>query len=88
MEVSPEGRKRLQKLMVIQGVSARTLADVAGWKSHSLLGRILRGEVKSIDADRAMKIAYHLGVGMDDLFMTRASTDRARSVTGQRKDAA
>lgn len=68
-------RRRLAKLMLIQGVSQRELAEVAGWRSHSYLGRLLRGEVKTLDADPATRIAVALGVGVDDLFVARVSTD-------------
>lgn len=67
--------KKIKRLMVIQGVTQRQLAEAAGWGSHSYLGRILRGKVKSIQRDPALRIAYHLGVGLDDLFVTRLSTD-------------
>lgn len=72
-------RKRLAKLMVIQNVSQRQLAKAAGWESHSYLGRLLRGQVKTLDADPALRIAHHLGVGVDDLFMVRTSDDSGRS---------
>jgi transcriptional regulator with XRE-family HTH domain len=74
-------RKKLAKLMVIQGVSQRDLAKAAGWRSHSYLGRLLRGEVATLDLEPAVRIAMHLGVGTDDLFMSRASTDGGRIVT-------
>ena len=63
-------RKRLAKLMVIQGVSQRELATAAGWRAHSYLGRLLRGEVKNLESDPALRIAKYLGVGVDDLFLT------------------
>lgn len=65
--------KRLAKLMAIQEVSHRDLARVIGWRSHSYVGRIVRGEIKSIEPDAAAKIAVTLGVGMDDLFVPRVS---------------
>ena len=65
--------KRISKLMAIQDVSQRTLATQAGFKSHAYMGRILRGEVKTIDPDRAVRIAAYFGVGMDDLFLPRVS---------------
>ena len=68
-------RKQLAKLMVIQGVSARTLAKVAGWKSHSYMNRLLSGEVRTLATDPALRIAHHLGVGVDDLFLVRVSDD-------------
>ncbi len=73
-------RKRLLKLMLIQGVSQRDLAEAAGWKSHSYLGRLLRGQVKNLEPDPAVRIAYYLGVGVDDLFVPRSSSDAFRSV--------
>lgn len=77
-------RKRLAKLMVIQGVSQRELSTAAGWKSHSYLGRILRGEVTTLEPDPAARIACTLGVGMDDLFMPRMSSQTARNGRGGR----
>ena len=78
-------RKQLAKLMVIQGVSQRQVAEAAQWKSHSYLGRLLRGEVKTLDPDAAIRIACFFGVGVDDLFVARVSsgTDQrdARKVT-------
>jgi transcriptional regulator with XRE-family HTH domain len=69
----------IAKLMVIQGISQRTLAAKAGYKSHAYMGRILRGEVKTLDPDAAVRIAKHLGVGVDDLFLVRVSSDGAHS---------
>lgn len=66
--------KRIAKLMAIQDVSQRTLARHAGFKSHAYMGRILRGEVKTIDPERAARIAAFFGVGMDDLFLPRVSS--------------
>lgn len=72
-------RKKLARLMVVQEVTQRELAKAVGWKSHSFLGRLLRGEVNSLDADAALRIAHYLAVPVDDLFLTRVS-----SKTGQR----
>lgn len=72
--------KRINKLMAIQDVSARELAKVAGYSSHSYLQRILRGEITTITPDRAVRIARHLQVGVDDLFMPRLSSDPSHSV--------
>lgn len=72
-------RKRLAKLMAIQGVSARGLAKAAGWKSHSYMNRLLSGEVSSLEPEPAVRIARHLGVGVDDLFMPRLSTDTGQT---------
>lgn len=68
-------RKQIAKLMAIQGVSNRGLAKAAGWRSHTYVNRILSGAVTTVTPERAARIARHLGVGTDDLFMTRLSSD-------------
>jgi transcriptional regulator with XRE-family HTH domain len=75
--------KKLRKLMVIQDVSQRELAIAAGYKTHSYLGRLLRGDVKTLNTDPALRIAHYLGVPSDDLFLTKMSTDSGPTV--QRK---
>lgn len=77
-------RQKLAKLMVIQGVSARQLAKEAGWKSHTYMQRLLRGEVKTLETDPALRIAAFLGVGVDDLFLTRVASDTGRSAHGRK----
>ena len=72
-------RRRLAKLMAIQDVSQRELAEAAGWRSHSYLGRLMRGDVNTLGTDPAVRIALYLGVGVDDLFVARTSSDVARS---------
>ena len=69
-------RKRLAKIMAIQGVSARQLAKAAGWASHSYMNRLLSGAEDTLKAEPAVRIAAYLGVGVDDLFMARTSSDR------------
>lgn len=41
----------------------------------------MRGEVDTLDPEPALRIARYLGVGVDDLFMPRLSSDTAPSVT-------
>lgn len=77
-------RKALAKLMAIQGVSARELARVAGWRSHTYIQRLLKGEATTLRTDPALRIAHRLGVGVDDLFLVGASTKDARSVHRER----
>lgn len=72
--------KKIQKLMVIQDVSARTLADEVGYQSHSYITRILRGEIRTVTPERAARIARYFGVGVDDLFVPRLSSDAGLSV--------
>jgi len=78
MQVMAEHRKRLLTLMVVQGKSQRDVAAAAGWRSHSYLGRILRGDVDTLDNDAAVRIAHYFGVGVDDLFVTRSSSTAER----------
>lgn len=72
-------RKKLAKLMTIQEVSQRQLAEAAGWKSHSYMGRLMRGEVNTLDTDAAARISKFLGVGVDDLFVVRVSSSTAQN---------
>lgn len=74
MRVHEEGRKRLLKLMLIQGVSQRELATALGWESHTYLGRVLRGKVKAITPEAAARLAHFFEVGMDDLFVAESSS--------------
>ena len=62
--------KVLSKLMTIEGVSQRELAAAAGWRSHSYLGRLLRGDARSLEPEPARRIARRLGVPVNDLFRT------------------
>lgn len=73
-------RKKLARLMVLQGVSQRELATALGWKSHTYVGRILSGDVKTVTPDAAVRIAHHLGCVIDDLFTPRMSTDARQNV--------
>lgn len=72
-------RKRLLTLMAIQDISQRQLALAAGYKSHAYLGRLMRGEVDTLDPEAALRIARCLQCGVDDLFMPRLSSDVAQS---------
>lgn len=74
MELTDQSRKNLLKIMIVQGASQRDVATAAGWKSHSYLGRLLRGEVKNLDNDAAVRIAHYLGLGVDTLFLSRSSS--------------
>lgn len=78
-------RKRLAKIMAIQGVSARKLAEAAGYKSHAYVTRLLRGEIHSLPTDRAARVALYLGVGVDDLFLIEGSSGARHS---DKRDAA
>jgi transcriptional regulator with XRE-family HTH domain len=75
--------KRILKLMAIQDVSARTLAEAVGYRSHSYVQRILRGEITTVTPERAARIARFFGVGVDDLFVPRLSSDASPTVKRQ-----
>lgn len=68
-------RKKLARLMIVQEETHRSLSRAAGWKSHSYLGRLLRGEVKTLDTDAALRIAHKLRVPVDDLFLVRVDSN-------------
>ena len=77
-------RKRLAKLMAVKGVSARQLSRAAGWKSHSYMNRLLKGEVATLEVEPAVRIACYLGVAdfMDDLFVPKSSSDTGDNAKG------
>lgn len=79
-------RHLFKDLMDEQDKSARHLARIAGYRSHTYVQRLLRGEAKTLDMQPAARIAHELGVPLSHLFRTRVSGDRARNI-GQ-KDAA
>ena len=64
-------RKKLARLMIVQGVSQRELARAAGWKSHSYVARLIKGEAKTLETTPALRIAHFLQVGVEDLFLTK-----------------
>lgn len=67
--------RRIKKLMAIQDVSGRELAEQANWKSHTYLQRLLKGDAKNVEPEHAVRISYYLGVGVDDLFVPRTSSE-------------
>ena len=81
-------RKQLASVMIVQGISQRELAKAAGWKSHSYLGRLLRGQVKTLDGDAALRIAHKLGLPVDMLFLTRVSEKTGPTIRTKRTGSA
>lgn len=77
--------RKLARLAVIQDLSHRDIAEAIGWKSHSYVGRIMRGEVRTVDPEAAVRWAHLFGAAVDDLFLTRSSRNPRRNV---RTDAA
>ena len=83
--------KGLRTLMVVRDVSQRRLARAAGYRSHAYMGRILRGEVDTLEPEAAVRIARFLQVGVDFLFAPLMSTDtehyvRRHSMADERSD--
>lgn len=77
-------RKKLARLMIVQDVTQRELAQAAGWKTHSYLGRLLRGQGKTLNPEPALRIAHTLGVGVEDLFLTKVSINSGHNVAGSK----
>lgn len=73
-------RTLLAELMEERGLSARALSRAAGYKSHTYVQRLLRGEAKNLEPVPAARIAHELKVPFSLLFRTRASTDQAQSI--------
>ena len=61
-------RKALARLMALEGLSHRKLAERAGWRSHSYVGRLIAGKARSVTPEAAARIAAALGVEVDDIF--------------------
>lgn len=66
---------KIRKLMVIQDASARAVAEAAGWASHTYMQRLLKGDAKRVKPEPAVRIALFFGVGTDDLFVARTSSE-------------
>jgi transcriptional regulator with XRE-family HTH domain len=76
-------RQLLRELLETNHISARQLAEDVGWKSHTFLQRLLRGEVKNLDPTKALLIAHRLNVPSHLLFVPRVSGDPVHSVRKQ-----
>jgi transcriptional regulator with XRE-family HTH domain len=72
--------KGLRTLMVVQGVSQRRLARAAGYRSHAYMGRLLRGEVDTLEPTAALRIARFLQVDAGFLFAPGPSSGDGRTV--------
>lgn len=81
MQVKKEAPRKLRGQMLVLGISQRQLAEKIGHRSHTYLGRIMRGEVKSVDPTTATAIAASLNLPLDDLFFPQLSTSPAHIVT-------
>lgn len=66
--------KLLKALMRSHGLTQRDLANVAGYKSHAYVGKLLRGQVKTLEPTPAARIAHFFDIDQDDLFVARSSS--------------
>lgn len=77
MRLHKQGRKRLAKLLLIQDVTHREVAEAIGWKSHGMIGHLLAGRKTGVDPAHALALCKYLGVDVADLFLTEMpSVDR------------
>lgn len=76
MRLHREGRKRLAKLLLIQEISHRRLADELGWKSHGMVSHLISGRRAGVRTEQAVAMAKLLGVEVSDLFLTEIPTNR------------
>lgn len=77
--------KRLRTLMEIHDLSGRDVAEIAGYKSHTHMARVLRGQYKVLGNEHALRLAAYFKVGLDDLFVVRVSSEAGEN---ERSDAA
>lgn len=77
-------RTLLKALMEQRGYTTRELSTLAGWKSHTYLQRLIRGEKTSLKTEPAARIAVALEVPFDLLFVTKVSNGVDRSVRSGR----
>lgn len=78
-------REKLVRRMEAMDVSQRELARAAGWKSHSYMRRLINGEASTLNTDPALRIAHYLHLDVDDIFVTRVSTDGERAHPRKRR---
>lgn len=71
---------KFASVVIVQDIPQRELAAAAGWNSHTYLGRLLRGEAKTLSDEAALRIAHKLGMPVDMLFATVVSEKTGRSV--------
>ena len=80
--------KFLQTLVKSHGMTHRDVAKVAGYSSHSYVGRLMRGQVKRVEPTPAARIARRFEVDVDDLFVRTAARNAGRTNQSRRRAAA
>lgn len=74
---SPE---KLKGYLLIQELTHRELAVGAGLKYHTLVGKLVRGQVKTAKPEVAARICLYLGIGIDDLWVAKSSGEARQAV--------
>lgn len=72
---------------MLRSMTHRQLSEAVGWKSHTMVGQLLRGERSSVAADSAVMISQVLGIAVHDLFLTESSNN-TRQASGKKRVAA
>lgn len=83
MRLHKEGRKRLAKLLLIQGVTHRQLAEAVGWRSHGMVAHLISGRRSGVEPASAIAIAQYLGVDVSDLFLAEVPAMHCQPKTGK-----
>lgn len=74
--------RKLARLALIQDATHRQIAEAVGWKSHSYVSRILRGEITTVSPEAATRMCHFFGVDVNDFFVSRPSKNPVRNDTG------
>lgn len=74
----------LGRMITVKKYSQRAFATQLGWRSHTYLQRLIRGDVRSVTPDAAALISHLLEVPQDVLFETKVSTNRVQTVDASR----
>jgi transcriptional regulator with XRE-family HTH domain len=69
----------LARRMAFEGLSNRRLAELVGWRSHTYVGRLLRGKARSVTPESAERLAKVLGCRVEALFLPSGASDRVAS---------
>jgi transcriptional regulator with XRE-family HTH domain len=80
--------KLLQALAKSHRLTHRDLANIAGYHSHSYIGRLLRGEANTLEPTPAARLASHFKIDLTDLFVPKAAGITGKSDRRTRKAAA
>lgn len=88
MRLSEDGRQFLIELMEVKGDSLRKLASIAGYNSHSYVGRLLdpNDPARTVTLEAGTLIAQHYGVLPHRLFVTEVSPVEGQKVSPKRTD--